>query len=336
MEAARSTFFSSANFARRHWYRLSPVSVLLFPASLAFRLLVALRRMFYRAGLMQSVRMPVPVIVVGNLTVGGTGKTPLVLWLAETLRRRGKHPGIVSRGFGTRQRTPKHVKPGDDATTIGDEPLLLAEKSGCPVWIGADRAGAARALLAANPECDVILSDDGLQHYGLARDFEIAVQDSRGLGNGLLLPAGPLREPPGRRVDATVANAAAPPPGAYQMQLRAAGFYRLDSPGTDVPIEELGRQRLHAIAGIGNPERFFSGLAQMGLVFTAHAFADHHVFRPGDLEFSDCDLVLMTEKDAVKCRGFGRRDLMAVRVVAEVDPALVELILDRIHGRALA
>jgi tetraacyldisaccharide 4'-kinase len=336
MEAARPTSSSSANFAARHWYRLGPVSVLLFPASLAFRLLVSLRRTLYRAGFLRSIRVPVPVIIVGNLTVGGTGKTPLVLWLAEILCRRGKHPGIVSRGFGARRRIPRQVIPGDDAAVVGDEPLLLAEKSGCPVWIGADRAGAARALIAANPECDVILSDDGLQHYGLARDFEIAVQDSRGLGNGLLLPAGPLREPPGRGVDATVANGATPPPGTFHMRLRPAGFYRLDSPGTDVPLKHLARQRLHAVAGIGNPERFFSELTQMGLDFTAHAFADHHAFRPHDLAFSDCDLVLMTEKDAVKCRGFGRRDLVALRVVAEVDPALVELIMDRIHGRAPA
>ncbi len=336
MEAARPAFSPSANFAGRHWYRLSPVSVLLFPVSLAFRLLVSIRRALYLAGLLRSTRMPVPVIVVGNLTVGGTGKTPLVLWLAEALLRRGRHPGIVSRGFGTARGVPRRVVPGDDAAAAGDEPLLLAEKSGCPVWIGADRASAARALLAANPRCDVILSDDGLQHYRLARDFEIAVHDSRGLGNGLLLPAGPLREPPGRKVDATVCNGAVPAPGAYQMRLRPAGFYRLDSPGTDVPVEHLARQRLHAVAGIGNPQRFFSELAQIGLDFTAHAFADHHVFRPQDLAFGDCDLVLMTEKDAVKCRGIGRRDLVALRVVAEVDPALVELVLDRIHGRAPA
>jgi tetraacyldisaccharide 4'-kinase len=228
--------------------------------------------------------------------------------------------------------------------------LLLAERSGCPVWIGTDRAAAARALLAANPQCDVILCDDGLQHYGLARDFEIAVQDERGLGNGLLLPAGPLREPAdrpvdafvvngepaGRRVDATAVNGGESRTGAFRMRLKPVGLYRVDKPGSSILQSELSGKKLHAVAGIGNPERFFTELAGRGLRFTAHRFPDHHPFRPQDLEFADCDLVLMTEKDAVKCRRFGRRDLIAVRVDADPDPALADLILERIHGRAPA
>lgn len=334
MEAAR--YSSSANFADRHWYRLSAVSVLFFPVSLVFRLLVALRRLLYRIGALPTVRLPVPVIVVGNLTVGGTGKTPLVLWLAEMLRGRGKRPGIVSRGFGARRPASCPVSAGDDAGRVGDEPLLIAERSKCPVWIGADRALAARALLSANPQCDVILCDDGLQHYRLARDFEIAVEDGRGLGNGLLLPAGPLREPANRRVDATVVNGGRTKSGTFSMRLKPAGFYRLDQAATPVSLSDLRGKKLHAIAGIGNPERFFSELARMQLGFVAHAFPDHHSYRPADLEFPDCDLVLMTEKDAVKCRGFGRRDLVALRVEAEPNPALTELIVKRIHGRAPA
>jgi tetraacyldisaccharide 4'-kinase len=290
----------------------------------------------YRAGVLRSVRLPVPVIVIGNLTVGGTGKTPLVLWLAEALRRREMYPGIVSRGFGGGSTGLREVKPGDDAKLVGDEPLLMAERSKCPVWIGADRALAARALLAANPQCDVVLCDDGLQHYGLARDFEIAVEDGRGFGNGLLLPAGPLREPAGRPVDATVFNDGRSKPGTFLMRLKPTGFFRVDSNGGAVPQSELAGKKLHAIAGIGNPERFFSELARMGLRFTAHAFPDHHAFEPSDLRFPDCDLVLMTEKDAVKCRRFGRRDLVVMCVEAESDPALTELIVERIHGRASA
>jgi len=333
MEVVRPTSLD-ADFAARHWYRLSPVSVLLFPISLVFRLLVALRRLLFRAGALPSVRLHVPVIVVGNLTVGGTGKTPLILALAEALRRKGLHPGILSRGYGGTDAGPRAVSAGEDAAQVGDEPLVLAERSGCPVWIGADRAAAARALLAAHARCDVILCDDGLQHYRLQRDFEIAVEDERGFGNGLLLPAGPLREPAGRRVDATVVNGAEPKPGAFRMRLTPAGLYRVDADAAPLMQSELSGKKLHAVAGIGNPERFFAGLSRMGLAFSAHAFPDHHAFRAADLEFADCDFVLMTEKDAVKCRDFGRRDLIAVRVGAEIDPSLTELILERIHGRA--
>jgi len=331
MEAVRPT---ASEFAARHWYRLSAVSILLYPASLAFRLAVALRRMLFRLGVLASVRLRVPVVVVGNLTVGGTGKTPLVLALAAALRRSGMHPGILSRGYGGSGAEPRAVRAADDAGRVGDEPLLLAERSGCPVWIGANRAAAGRALLAAHPDCDVILCDDGLQHYRLRRDFEIAVEDERGLGNGMLLPAGPLREPAGRRVDATVVNADQSRSGAFAMRIVPASLHRVADAPARVMQSELSGKKLHAVAGIGNPGRFFAALSRMGLAFSPHAFPDHYAFRPADLEFADCDFVLMTEKDAVKCRHFARHDLIAVRVDAEVDPALTALILERIHGRA--
>ncbi|HET7764478.1 MAG TPA: tetraacyldisaccharide 4'-kinase [Burkholderiales bacterium] len=327
---------TESEFAARHWYRLSPLSVLLYPLSLVFRLAVAVRRLAFRLGVLRSTRAAIPVIVVGNLTVGGTGKTPLVLALVEALRARGLRPGILSRGYGGASASPRPVAAGDDPRRSGDEPVLLAERSGCPVWVGADRVAAARALVAAHPECSVILCDDGLQHYRLRRDFEIAVEDERGAGNGLLLPAGPLREPESRRVDATVANRGEPGRGKFAMRLIASGLYRVgDAPVRLLPSELAGK-RLHAVAGIGNPGRFFATLSRMGLAFSAHPFPDHHAFAAEDLQFSDCDLVLMTEKDAVKCRRFGRRDLVAVRVEAEVDPALAELILERIRGRAPA
>ena len=199
-----------SSFPEQHWYRLSALSLALWPASLLYRLLVALRRFAYRSGALPAVRLPVAVIVVGNLVVGGTGKTPLVLWLAAMLKQNGRKPGIVSRGYRGSAAAPMAVDAASPVQLVGDEPLLLARASGCPVWIGRDRAAAALGLLAAHPECDVLLLDDGLQHYRLARDIEIAVEDERRAGNGLLLPAGPLREPVSRRVDAWVINSAAP------------------------------------------------------------------------------------------------------------------------------
>jgi len=276
------------------------------------------------------------VIIVGNLTVGGTGKTPLVLALVEALRARGLRPGILSRGYGGTEAGPRAVNAGDDAARAGDEPLLLAERSGCPVWIGADRAAAARALLAAHARCDVVLCDDGLQHYHLQRDFEIAVEDERGLGNGLLLPAGPLREPADRRVDATVVNGAEPRSGAFRMRLMPAGLYRVDAHATPLAQSELSARSCTRSPESAIPSGFLRGFHAWGLAFSAHPFPDHHGFRAADLEFAECDFVLMTEKDAVKCRHFGRRDLIAVRVDAELDSALAELILERIHGRATA
>jgi tetraacyldisaccharide 4'-kinase len=336
------------SFAERHWYRVSAVSLLLFPLSLVFRAAVALRCALYRAGILASVRLPVPVIVVGNLVVGGTGKTPLVLWLARELARSGRRPGIVSRGYAGAAATPRAVASGDDPAAVGDEPALLAERAGCPVWIGADRPAAARALLAANPQCDVIVCDDGLQHYRLQRDVEIAVEDERGLGNGFLLPAGPLREPRGRSVDARVINSGSPDapissgqadPGralTVRMRLLPAGLYRVSAPGERVAADEIAGKRLHAVAGIGDPARFFRSMQRMGLEAAAHPFPDHHRFSPEDLRFPDCDYILMTEKDAVKCRRFGRSDLIAIRVDAAPEPALAELIMNRIHGRAPA
>ena len=333
MKAVRTL---ASEFAARHWYRLSAVSILLVPLSLVFRLLVGLRRLLFKLGALPSSRLHIPVVVVGNLTVGGTGKTPLVLALATALGRNGLRPGILSRGYGSGSASPRAVTAGGKAERVGDEPLLLAERSGCPVWVGADRVAAARALCAAHPECNVILCDDGLQHYRLQRDFEIAVEDERGLGNGLLLPAGPLREPASRRVDAKVTNGRSPGPGAFPMRLVPAGMYRVGNAPAPLALSELSGKRLHAVAGIGNPGRFFATLSNMGLVFSAHPFPDHHGFLETDLQFEDCDFVLMTEKDAVKCRRFGRHDLVAVRVEAEVDPALTELILERIRGRTPA
>jgi len=322
-----------ASFPERHWYRFSWLSALLAPLSLGFAGAVAVRRFAYRAGWCGVERLPVPVVVVGNLVAGGTGKTPLVLWLADRLAARGYRPAIVSRGYGGANGRPCEVAAGGDPGRFGDEPLLLAERSGVPVWIGRDRASAARAALAAHPDRNVVVCDDGLQHYALARDFEIAVEDERGYGNGLLLPAGPLRESPSRQVDATVVNGAPARPGTFAMRLEPAGFRGVRDPQRTAAADALRGRRLHAVAGIGNPARFFATLASLGLAFVPHAFPDHHAFTPADLDFPDCDAVLMTEKDAVKCRAFARDDLYALRVEARVDERLADLVALGLHGR---
>lgn len=325
---------SATGMVQRVWYGRSALSLALLPFSLLFGVVAAARRVAYRRGWLRSQRLPVPVVIVGNLVAGGAGKTPLVLWLAAQLRARGWRPGILSRGYQGQNDTPVAVALGADPNVVGDEPALLAERSGVPVWIGRRRVEAGRALLRAHPDCNVLLCDDGLQHYALQREVEIAVEDERGNGNGRLLPAGPLREPATRPVDATVVNGGHRP-GAYTMQLEAAGFYRVHN-GEPVPLENLRALRLHAVAGIGNPERFFRQLSTMGLRAVEHPFPDHYRYESADLNFADCDAVLMTEKDAVKCRVFGRTDLVALRVEAVVDPALADLIENRLHGSAPA
>ncbi len=323
-------------FPERHWYRFSWLSALLVPVAFAFGAIVRLRRAAYRRGILRTTRVAAPVVVVGNLVAGGTGKTPLVLWLAAALAQRGWRPGIVSRGYGAGASHPRAVTIGGDPRDFGDEPLLHAERSGCPVWVGRDRAAAATALLAAHPECDVVICDDGLQHYALARDFEIAVRDERGAGNGLMLPAGPLREPLSRHVDAWVVNGPNAAPGEFTMRLEAAGFRRVDSPSSEVARAELSGRRLHAVAAIGNPRRFFAQLEQLGLTLQTHAFPDHHLFRPEELAFPGGDFILMTEKDAVKCRAFEDRRLVALRVDAQVDVRLADLVERRIRGHSPA
>ena len=324
-------------FAERAWQRVTLTAVLLYPISLVFRTVTAVRRAAYAGGMLASHRMRVPVIVVGNITVGGTGKTPLVLWLASFLAQRGRCPGIVSRGHGSNASEPREVRPGADPAHVGDEPLLLAQRGGCPVWIGRNRAATAQALLNAHPHVDVRLSDDGLQHYALARDFEIAVIDgARGFGNGLLLPAGPLREPVARlsTVDAVVVQGAERPAGvphtALGMQLEGAELYNLLNPQHVVEAAYFRGLRVHAIAGIGNPARFFAHLQALGVDFEAHAFPDHHAYAARDLDFPGAHAVLMTEKDAVKCARFASEIHWALRVDAVPDARLGARVLERL------
>lgn len=319
------------------WYRVRPAHVVLFPLSLLYGAVVAVRRALFRRGWLRSERLPVPVIVVGNISVGGTGKTPLVVWLADLLQEAGFHPGIVTRGYGGTQRL-QEVRPDSDPAAAGDEPVLLARRSDVPVFAGRKRAEAARALLNAYPCCDVIISDDGLQHYALARDIETVVVDGeRKFGNGWLLPAGPLREPVRRltSVDAIVVNGgelAQTRAPQYRMGLKGESFRNLLNPGVVASPGDLRGKTLHAIAGIGNPRRFFAWLQQLGLQFRAHPFPDHFAFGADDLLFAGGDTVLMTEKDAVKCGAFARENWWYLPIEAEVDPALGNLILAKLRS----
>jgi tetraacyldisaccharide 4'-kinase len=309
--------------------------LLLRPLSLIFLVLSVIRRMAYRVGILSVWHAPVPVIVVGNITAGGNGKTPLTLWLAEFLKGNGFHPGIISRGYGAAVRGVREVVLSGDATEFGDEPLLLARRSACPVWVGKDRPAAACSLLLAHPECDVLICDDGLQHYALARDVEIAVVDQRMLGNGLLLPAGPLRELPSRLrgVDAVVANAAVAPEGGFAMRLTGTVFRNLQNRTRIAAADDFEGRILHAIAGIGNPQRFFDTLGGMGVCCVTHSFPDHHPYQRADLQFEDTCAVLMTEKDAVKCTPFAEPDWWYLEVAAEVSADLGELVLQKIRNR---
>lgn len=311
----------------------------------------------YRNGMLASEQLLLPVVVVGNISVGGTGKTPLTLALARQLAERGYHPLIISRGYtrnphsrfskqGRLALQPRQVSPASDAREVGDEPLLMARRDLCPVWVGRDRVATAHAALQAHPECDIILSDDGLQHYRLRRDVEIAVIDgARGFGNGRLLPAGPLREPLKRleSVDAIVINGGKTEPGIFAMSLTGEVFYNLADPARTARADHFKATRNHAVAGIGNPQRYFQHLEQLGISFTAHDFPDHHPYCAADLAFADCDAVLMTEKDAVKCAPFadGRfsnTQFWVLRVDAQIDTALLDQILRKIepHGRQTA
>jgi tetraacyldisaccharide 4'-kinase len=318
---------------QRIWFGSRLAAVPLLPLAALFGLVAGLRRLAYRSGVLRSHRLPVPVVVIGNLTVGGAGKTPLVIWLARHLGERGLRVGILSRGYGGRAATfPVAVAPTTDPALVGDEPVLVAERSGCPVVVDPDRVRGARWLLGQWP-CDVLVADDGLQHYRLARDLEVAVVDGeRRFGNGLLLPAGPLREGTRRlrTVDLVVANGGLPRPGEHAMALRARVIRPLAGPAAEQPIEAWRGRRVHAVAGIGNPRRFFAMLRGLGLEVDAVPFPDHHAFTAADLNPPGDGPVLMTEKDAVKCRLLAGPRHWVVPVDAELDPAFVRLLDSRL------
>lgn len=309
----------------KHWRHRGLLAWLLWPASLLFGLIAFARKVFTKR---QSAG--IPVIVVGNLTVGGSGKTPLALWIAEQLRAKGWHPAIVSRGYGGRSAAPRAVTLISEPADVGDEPVLLARRSGCPVWVGADRLAVIRALREQHPEVDLVVLDDGLQHYRLARDLEIAVVDARGFGNGFLLPAGPLREPRRRlrSVDAVVSHGA--PVAGYAMSLEGGELHRMTDARDRRPAAAFAGQKVHAVAGIGDPNRFFLHLARLGLEPLPHPFPDHHAFRAEELDFGDEAPVMLTEKDAVKLRAVARPNWWVLPVTAKVDAAFGDWLLRRL------
>jgi tetraacyldisaccharide 4'-kinase len=304
------------------WQAHSLLACAWLPLGVFFFMLAGLRRFSYRLGLAHSRKLTVPVVVVGNIAVGGSGKTPVVIWLANALRENGWQPGIVSRGY---------------------EPILLARRTACPLWIGRDRFLAGQALLAAHPEVNIILTDDGLQHYGLYRDAEIVVIDDAILGNQWPMPAGPLREPMSRLAHTTLIIAHGelsastrqklPTRPCVDMRLLPGRFYRLDDPSLQCDASTLVAQPLHALAGIARPERFFDTLRSLGLSLqSTRALPDHYAFTPEDLDRPDGEVLLITEKDAVKCSSFSPRNVWVLPVEAHIEKIALDYLLECLHG----
>lgn len=328
------------------WQSRFPAGLLL-PLSALFGLLASVRRLLYGLGWLRTARLSVPVVVVGNISAGGAGKTPAVRALATALLAAGFHPAIISRGYGGGVREPTEVPSSGAPGFFGDEPVLLAQQVNCPVFVGPRRVDVARAVLKHYPKTDVLLSDDGLQHYALGRSIEIAVVDGvRGFQNGWLLPAGPLREPISRlqRCDAVVINGGSvrqhvAHPHSFDMQLLPGNAYSLVLPTNHRPLASFAGQTVAAVAGIGYPHRFFDTLQQAGLRdFSTHPMPDHHVFQPTDLTRIEADAILVTEKDAVKLSallsagGLPRSgNIWVVPVVATFSPDLISWLISHLQ-----
>lgn len=324
------------------WRRRGALALALLPLAGVFAALAALRRTAYQCEWLKPEVSDVPVIVVGNIAVGGSGKTPVVQWLIDVLRAAGFTPGIVSRGHGGSERGPVPVPADGDAARFGDEPVLLARATAAPLVIGRDRPAAVRRLLEAHPQCDVVVADDGLQHYRLARRIEIVVVDEFQLGNRLRLPAGPLREGLSRLGEADlvfahgplsvpVRSAAGEVP-VFDMTLQGDELVSIDG-ARRVALAHFAGRRVHAIAGIGRPQRFFAQLARAGLEVVEHAFPDHHAYRAEDLAMAPGEPRILTAKDAVKCAAFAPPDTWVLPVRACIDAAASQLIVEKLtHG----
>ncbi len=320
------------------WYSRTPLGLALAPLGWLYAGLMRCRALAYRVGLLRSLDVGVPVVVVGNIAVGGTGKTPLVAWIARHLAGEGLRPGIVCRGYaGAADRWPQQVRGDSDPLMVGDEAVLLARRGACPVAAGPDRVAAAQAL-REHAGCDVIISDDGLQHLRLARAVEVAVVDGeRRHGNGRCLPAGPLREPISRlaRVDLVVANGAALQ-GEFAMHLAPSPALAVDGSGRQQGLDAFRGMQVHAVAGIGNPERFFRMLEGHGMRVLRHPFPDHHAYRASDLAGLTAAPVLMTEKDAVKCASLAEEHHWYVPVRAELHPAFASRLMRALRAAGCA
>ncbi len=328
--------------AEEIWYGKHPARLILLPFSWVFLAVVRLRRMMFTTGLFGIFRAPVPVIVVGNLTVGGSGKTPLVIWLAQRLQAWGFKPAIVARGYGGRARSwPQQVRPDSDPVVVGDEAIVLARRTQAAVAVGPRRSDDIEQLLL-HSDANIVICDDGLQHYGLGRDIEIALLDGvRRLGNGLCLPAGPLREPESRleEVDLIVTQGlAGRQEFAMQYQIREAR--RVKRPEEVCSLTEFRAPRVHAVTAIGHAEKFFRMLRQAGLTLDEQAYPDHFFFSRQHFVFEDNYPILMTEKDAVKCEAFADDRFWFAPLEVELpevfDRRLKILLKKVIHGQETA
>ena len=299
-----------------YWNSINLISLSLLPLSGVFCLLGLLRAKLYHAGLLKSYRAPVPVVIIGNITAGGTGKTPMIIKLVEQLQKQGKKPAVISRGYGGQSTSwPQRVTATSTAEQVGDEPVLIFQRTACPVVVGPNRRQDIERLLA-DEACDVVLSDDGLQHYALQRDIEIAVVDaSRKFGNGFCIPSGPLRERVTRlqQVDMVLLNGGDETQDSFKL-LATSCVPVSNKTDENLDLSSFAGKTVHAVAGIGHPERFFTMLKQQNINVLQHVFPDHYAYKESELKFSDDLAVLMTEKDAVKCRGFSLNNHWSVPV----------------------
>lgn len=323
------------------WQSKQGAAKVLRPLSWLYCFIVICRRWAYLLKIKKTETIAAPVIVVGNLTVGGTGKTPLVTWLVNYLKEHGYQPGIISRGYGGKARHwPQQVRPDGDPVAVGDEAILISKRTACPMAVGPERLVSGRELLHFHPTCNVIISDDGLQHYALHRDIEVAVIDGKfRFGNDYCLPAGALREPIKRlkKVDFIVVNGESEK-DEYGMHYSLSHACSLQDSTQCQPVEQLKGQKVHAMAGIGNPDRFFNQLTEMGLDIIAHPFPDHYFYKEEDLDFGDDKPVLMTEKDAVKCKRFAKAHHWFLPITVEVQETFGKAILEKLkentsHGQ---
>ncbi|MDH5217450.1 MAG: tetraacyldisaccharide 4'-kinase [Gammaproteobacteria bacterium] len=324
-----------SKFMEKYWYR-KPERVPVWARILSFffQTKAVIRRILYIVFFFRVYKAKVPVIVVGNINVDGVGKTPVIAWLVQELKRRGYSPGIVGREYGGQaEHWPQQVRPDSDPLMVGDEAVLLARHCQCPMGVGPERVAAIKQLTKYY-NVDVIISDNGILHYAMGRDMEIAVIDGeRRFGNGYCLPAGPLLEPVGRidNVDFRINNGGDVQAREYAMQISQQELVNLKDPNKTMRISELNGKRAHAIAGIGKPKRFFEQLVEQGIKVEEHPFEDHHPYQAGELDFGDKDIVLMTEKDAVKCERFAQDNYWYVRMKADIDSDLGRKILESLE-----
>jgi len=314
-------------------YSKSLVSLLLLPFSAVFLLISFVRKILYRFNFLRSFKLKIPVIVVGNITSGGTGKTPLIIYLANELKKNGYRPGIISRGYGSKGGGMIEASQKNDAADVGDEPMLIQKHTHLPVFVSKDRVSAAKALLKKYKKTDVILSDDGIQHYRLKRDIEVLVIDgTRKFGNGYLLPAGPLREFSSKlkTVDAIVCNHKKVIGGSYLMKYKGSSLINLKT-NKKIHLNNLRLKNIHAIAGIGNPNRFFDYLKTFNIEFNSSIFEDHYRFSKKDFRNMNDKNIIMTEKDAIKCQKFSRKNFWYLPVTAEVDSKFIDVILKKLR-----